>query len=1135
MILYMHQPNSKYMMFDSSTLEKIDMVHSKMTDISEMEIKFKTQRNEQPSIVEGKLIIAFMKKMSDMYGYPIIKTITCDIHNNSTEEQNTMYRVSLKGETVINTFIDSNSEISDIFYNAVSFAKVHTQHSEIIKKRRVFHENIKDYGIVLTLSDEEHIVDIEGLENKIDNNLTNGLNIRYKSRMSMVIKEKKNDGYDMRLDFTTVQDITNMSMNIPPNYEIELELTNVTDTKKTEMMENFIGFYEKITKTFQQNNVIVPPHKADKIINEYKIAMSSNSPKLQIRNPESIKIHTFLDTIPHNYSVSDKSDGKRTNIIISDDGGIHIIDTQMNVKWSGYKLQSEKLIEKYAGSILDSETIYVGGKYIHLIFDCMKVGRENIMDRASHLSRLEEATGILSKCTKYKFSPKNPNTVESFEEFIKHIIAELKAPTMHIFAVKQFIPCKGKDKHEVYENAYNLDKKIKNIQMPYETDGLIMHPMYQTYELARAKSIYKELKVKPPEINSIDFYIEFKKNSEGMIYFVFDNTDEDSSNNTLYAICQLFVGRTVMLKNRQKREEPTPFILEDGTNEIKIAIDDKGNIIGQNGDMMFDKTVWEFNYDSVQKTMIPMRPRDDKTYHVQRYKEKYGNAEIIAQDVWTSIKYPVLMDHFKGMINEKTSDKTYKYLKKQIIEISESKITVQSSPYHSGDNKISDTMNKFHGFVKSNLIYNVCSDPNGSKRYTILDLACGRANDIEKYYMVSASHVVLIDIDYASLFSTTDSRSAQNKRASIRRKVNAPKITIIQADLGKKLNASDQMKVINSKDSQPGNFEILSATIGKVKYDRLICNFAIHYALKDKESWENFKYNVSSNIKDGGYFIITTFNGDYIRNLIGKNESYAQFYTDENGVKTKLFEMVKGYSDKKNNIGDMISFNATWLFGDKYVPEYLVYPEFLIDEMTGLDMQLVDIGEFYDHYLSQEDFIKNYSKYDIKLQTIGYLDKVMKYYDKTNLNEGLLEHTKTAFYAVFRKNKVYEKISEIKGGKKLPDQTLRISKNKCNTGYTFIECIITALEMDMTPNEFIDNYMDNIDTNDETLDPKKILTKFNVIKNIGCVILSDGNARKVIKCTKLSPDNYIYLYHAQDDDEYRLVTRGKLLYSNLQI
>jgi hypothetical protein len=57
-------------------------------------------------------------------------------------------------------------------------------------------------------------------------------------------------------------------------------------------------------------------------------------------------------------------------------------------------------------------------------------------------------------------------------------------------------------------------------------------------------------------------------------------------------------------------------------------------------------------------------------------------------------------------------------------------------------------------------------------------------------------------------------------------------------------------------------------------YDICSCQFAIHYLFDTELSWNNFCENINMYLREGGYFICTTFDGDTIKNKLKDKDNY---------------------------------------------------------------------------------------------------------------------------------------------------------------------------------------------------------------------------------------------------------------------
>ena len=184
-----------------------------------------------------------------------------------------------------------------------------------------------------------------------------------------------------------------------------------------------------------------------------------------------------------------------------------------------------------------------------------------------------------------------------------------------------------------------------NVEVPYILDGLIYTPLKQIYTKYMKEQKFKNYKWKPPDKNSIDFYVKIEKDENGVPINVFDDSIENNIEGKTYKILNLYVGK--MINNI---EIPTLFRKEDNLHIAKVGNTD--SIIRDiEGDIIQDNTVIECYYsndNSLEQEFrwIPIRTRYDKTESVLKYKKKYGNNVDIANAVWNSIKQNITISDF---------------------------------------------------------------------------------------------------------------------------------------------------------------------------------------------------------------------------------------------------------------------------------------------------------------------------------------------------------------------------------------------------------------------------------------------------------------------------------------------------------
>lgn len=139
-------------------------------------------------------------------------------------------------------------------------------------------------------------------------------------------------------------------------------------------------------------------------------------------------------------------------------------------------------------------------------------------------------------------------------------------------------------------------------------------------------------------------------------------------------------------------------------------------------------------------------------------------------------------------------------------------------------------------------------------------------------------------------------------------------------------------------------------------FDIVNCQFTLHYFFESRKMLHNAIKNISSNLKTNGYFIGTTLNGEYIKDLIKKN----------NG-ENKNYKIVKKWSGKRifNNEYefDLIDTNDNSMYFQKkgISNEYLVKIDELIKVCNKYDLELVEIKDFKELYEDKFD-LNDYEK-----------------------------------------------------------------------------------------------------------------------------------------------------------------------------
>ena len=259
---------------------------------------------------------------------------------------------------------------------------------------------------------------------------------------------------------------------------------------------------------------------------------------------------------------------------------------------------------------------------------------------------------------------------------------------------------------------------------------------------------------------------------------------------------------------------------------------------------------------------------------------------------WKNILNPILVDHFCSFNDTTKQQSTHP---RSLQSINENEKSLQGMPrlqnispdrttkkniYYELNTNLGYQMRSFHNFIKTSLIDTYCSSLfSYEHKLSVLDIGCGRGGDIMKMYFSNLSFYVGIDVDYAGLY--TISGCAIDRYTKLKNKFNnVPEFYFIQMDATIPFKYDNQTRLIPNMTND--NKKLITKffpndTTKITQFDRINCQFTIHYYLENKLKWDCFCQNIDSTLKLGGYILITTFDADKIINLFKElnNDKYT--------------------------------------------------------------------------------------------------------------------------------------------------------------------------------------------------------------------------------------------------------------------
>jgi mRNA (guanine-N7-)-methyltransferase len=234
-------------------------------------------------------------------------------------------------------------------------------------------------------------------------------------------------------------------------------------------------------------------------------------------------------------------------------------------------------------------------------------------------------------------------------------------------------------------------------------------------------------------------------------------------------------------------------------------------------------------------------------------------------------------------------------------------------------------MRRFHNNVKRELYDKYTRDIN-----KLLDLACGKGGDLDKWVSNNIKSVVGYDINERSILEA-------------RRRVNEYKYPI-------------NTKVdVNVRDLSRNVID------GNKDCDVVTSMFAFHYFFETEETFNTIMKSIDNNLKEDGYFIGAMFDGESIRNVL-KNNVYI--LKDKDDIKFKI----EAYNQLNDNaFGNKISVYLKDTVLDEPMDEYVVYFDKFVSLMKERGYELVESKMFKD--------LDEKSKMNIIEKSVSYLNR----------------------------------------------------------------------------------------------------------------------------------------------------------------
>jgi hypothetical protein len=619
------------------------------------------------------------------------------------------------------------------------------------------------------------------------------------------------------------------------------------------------------------------------------------------------------------YCVTDKSDGVRNLLFIDSNGDCYLIgrDSISLIKNVGVR------IPMWTDSLFDGEYLEydTNGEYLNkfVIFDAYFTKGKNIMtsefgDGKTNLdqSRYGAILAFTGQTT----------TGQGVQLISEKMPFRIDKKTF-LFGELSTTPVDRRNYNLIFQQSARLLNKMNKQYggtltegnlYSYKTDGLIYTPVrlgvYQSnpantnipdYRMVTSRKWDKCYKWKPSQFLTIDFRVvllkDIKTNERQYIYYgnqkyvraelrcmnYASRVNSYGEENARDSNIKYDSGLNAYLLNEGMNLETLPLEMpfmatypflgvrdvENNlvmtTNQCLIPVSETGELITEEGEQLYDGDTVEFRYISPD---APEPHEEDKNIVVEddamRWRAlrvrrgKQPNALRVCLDIWALMHSPVTSKHVtNGLSDEDLSSGDLNYY-----------LGTENNVF------ITDPLKKFNNFVKGAILDKYLKTQTNPK---LLDLGCGKLGDVWKYGIYGVKTLVGIDLSHDNLNNKVDgaaTRIFQNMNSSPRLKALGERTLLINGSFTDSLATGEAGIDALAKyylDILYGRFKPMSNqrlmrfyNLGVDGYNCVTSMYVIHYAFNTEADLDQYLENVSSSLKDQGYFIGTCFDGNSI-------------------------------------------------------------------------------------------------------------------------------------------------------------------------------------------------------------------------------------------------------------------------------
>lgn len=744
-----------------------------------------------------------------------------------------------------------------------------------------------------------------------------------------------------------------------PIYEIEVELERDEFKNVDEAYTALIRGIGEVLRGIQRCPLLIRKKTTQTVLADYERLMGSNKFRgvapvtLELQNMIS-EIDEGVPNIREGYNVTDKADGLRVHGFCNDAGELFLLDIGMNIYRTGLKNKA------CAQSLLDGEWVTKDkdGNSIQqlLFFDIYKdIGNKDVSQSSFKENR----------------HPLMVNWVKTFNAGV-----EKTKGAQLLISVKTFLFAnKGDNSIFVHSN------RILDTDRLYFTDGLIFTPN-DKFLPATGGKFKEQLKWKPSEDNTVDFLVQFEKDTELKNQDKIVNGVHPSTGKYVrYKVLRLLVGssrdpayddpRATILYN-----QPLPSGRGEGGGEYKPVLfnpkdfpDTMANVcyrelvddateeyvVTERGnEPINDRSIVECRYDPTQPSgwrWIPIRIRVDKTGRLLKGQLAGTlNNELAAESVWNSIHQPVTNTMIRTGAEQPSESEAKGLTEAAVIT---KKYYDRKAPTQ--DLQKVRGLRDFHNmWVKERILYGTFFKGGSGK--TLVDVAVGKAGDLQRWRRGGASFVLGIDMYGDNIRDPKDGayrryletliRNGKDKTPTCVFVIGGSQCRYNNGECGVTSEERDILRSVygqvNPEGAVPPYIEQVAAGRLRSKADGVSCQFALHYFFENKETFDGLLQNIADSLKIGGLFFGAAFDGERVFNLLrGVQNGGKRIGSDDT---SQLWTITKKYEADEIPAGDDgfgMAIDVEFISIGSSHTEYLIPFSLLVDKLKKIGLELL--------------------------------------------------------------------------------------------------------------------------------------------------------------------------------------------------